>query len=145
MTCPACPRPLPFSTHGHSDLYFFLDHLLALNTAILVPKGERLVTDRRAIAYRYFSWDTFRKGDRWCFPVFVMEFVPFYGAIALQHFVDMPDWFLPVCAVFRARRLVDLLSYFHALEVRTDEQTCGGMRVSPSSTTHQSTGPLHPL
>lgn len=76
------------------------------------------MADRRAIAYRYFSWETFQRGDRWCFPVFLMEFLPFYVGLLLQHFLDLPDWFLSICAVFRARRMFDLLSYFHALEVR---------------------------
>ncbi len=97
-------------------MYFLFDNLLALNTAIVV-KGNRLVSDRRVIALRYFSWATFRRGDRWSFPVFVMEFLPFYGGLILASFVSLPDWFLPLCAAFRARRLFDLLSYFHALEV----------------------------
>lgn len=107
---------VPLSPTYPSDLYFLLDNLLALNTAILV-KGERLLEDRRTIAYRYFSWETFQRGDRWCFPVFLMEFVPFYGGLLLSAFVELPDWFLPICAAFRARRMADLLSYFHALEV----------------------------
>lgn len=123
LTLNLLSRPNPH-TPNSSDLYFLLDNLLALNTAILV-KGERLVADRRLIAHRYFSWETFQRGDRWCFPVFLMEFLPFYVGLLLQRFLDLPDWFLSICAVFRARRMFDLLSYFHALEVRLGGRLVG--------------------
>ncbi|GAB5032884.1 potassium channel skor-like [Nannochloropsis oceanica] len=117
------PIIMAFGAHGlvvdfMCDIYFLFDNMLALNTAILYK--DRLITNRREIVMRYFSWETFRKGERWCFLVFVMEFVPFYVGIILTYLYSLPDWFLSVCAAFRARRMYDLLSYFHALEMRLD-------------------------
>ena len=117
------PIIMAFGAHGlvvdfMCDVYFLFDNMLALNTAIMYK--DRLIIDRREIVMRYFSWETFRKGERWCFLVFVMEFIPFYLGIILTYLYSLPDWFLSLCAAFRARRMYDLLSYFHALEMRLD-------------------------
>ncbi|TFJ86293.1 hypothetical protein NSK_002501 [Nannochloropsis salina CCMP1776] len=117
------PVIMAFGAHGLlidfiCDVYFLIDNVFALHTAYL-KKGE-LIIDRRRIARRYFSWKTFMRGERWSYLVFLMEFVPFYSAIIIMAFYTLPDWFLTLCAASRARRMYDLLSYFHALELRLD-------------------------
>jgi hypothetical protein len=49
-----------------------------------------------------------------------LEFVPFYGAVLLVSGFGLPDWLISVGTVFRFRRLWDLFSYWHQLEVSGD-------------------------
>ena len=49
----------------------------------------------------------------------VQEFVPFYGIWVARIFLpNLPFWTVIACVTFRARRLFDLLNYFHQMEVR---------------------------
>jgi hypothetical protein len=46
------------------------------------------------------------------------EFVPFYFLYVMVAVDHLPYWLLTVGALFRMRRIIDLLSYFHRAEVR---------------------------
>lgn len=104
-----------FSTFLATDLYFFADNLLALNTGYVYKGG--VVRDRKLIFQRYMSWSSFKSGHRWSFYVCFLEFVPFYTAIALVSMSDLPEWVISVMAIFRLRRAYDFFRYFHDLEV----------------------------
>jgi hypothetical protein len=104
-----------WATFVINDAYFLADNILALNTGFM-HKGKP-VMERRQILDRYFRWDTFTRGDRWSFWVFVIEFVPFYVANMIVESMDWPEWIISIAALPRTRRLWDLLSYWKDLEV----------------------------
>jgi len=97
------------------DIYFFLDHVLALNTGFYYR--DILVVDRTAIFRRYMSWDHFLTLDRGSIYVFVSEFIPFYACVVVRRYIDLPFWVLSICAIPRGRRTYDLLDFFYRLEV----------------------------
>jgi len=104
------------------DIYFFLDHVMALNTGFY--QKDVLVKDRRSIVKRYLSWDHFLTGDRGSIYVFIMEFIPFYACIIVMSYISLPFWVLSVSALPRGRRTYDLLDFFYRREVRI-HMLCG--------------------
>jgi len=112
---------MAFGIHGIlwdliPDAYFFIDHILALNTGYYI--NNTLVTDRRKVFERYISHEIFISGeDRWNLYVFIIEFIPYYLCIIVDAFHPMDFWVLSLCSIPRCRRLYDLLAFFHEQEV----------------------------